>query len=161
MPKSPKAGQLRVLSHVQILAGSDRKRRYLSEFQSAFLLSWGSASLYVSELFVILFCKLFVSFAHFSVGLFIFFLLIYGNIFLYQENELFVHDKSCGYFPPVCHLVASFCLWVFFYPHAQFLCGWRHQSVLRLSGVSVVLRKYLANTSLCQVYIFLNHCDFF
>lgn len=40
-----------------------------------------SIFVWVSELFVILFCELFISCAHFSVGLFIFFLLIYGNIF--------------------------------------------------------------------------------
>lgn len=81
-----------------------------------FGLSGGSASSYVSELFVIPFWELFISFAHFSVGVFISFLLIYGHIFLCQENERFVHDKSCKYFPPVCHGVASFCLWVFFFP---------------------------------------------
>lgn len=114
--RASRGGPARVLSRFRVLAKAVGKAGVFGGFPSAFGLSGGAAPLYVLELFVIPFWELFISFAYFSVGVFISFLLIYGPIFLCQENELFVHDKSCKYFPPVCHCVASFCLWVFFFP---------------------------------------------
>lgn len=46
------------------------------------------------------------------------FLIDLRECFLGRENEPFVHDKSCKYFHPVCHFVASF--GIFFFPMHNF-----------------------------------------
>lgn len=79
-----------------------------------------SIFVYVSELFVILSCELFISFAHFSVGLFIFFLLIYGNIFYIRKMSSLSMIKvanifsqaviCCFLFTGIFFLGQNFCL---------------------------------------------------
>lgn len=137
---------------------SDRKKRYLTESRLPF--SYHKVQHLCLCFRVIcnsfrwtvhILCPFFCWFVHF-------FLTDLWEYFLYRENELFVHDRSCKYFPRVCHLLLS-CLWVVFF-HVEVLYSWRHQSVLWLPGVRVVLRKYLANTSPPRDYIFLNLCDF-
>ena len=84
-PGSPQAGQPGVLSHFQILAEVIEKKKCLTEFALPFSYHEVQHLCLRFRVIVILFCERFISFAHFSVGLFIFFLLIYGNIFYIRK----------------------------------------------------------------------------
>ena len=118
----------RILSCFQILAKVIGKKKYLTEFALPFsyrkvqhlclcLQVICNASLWTVHILCPFFCW-FVSL----------FLIDLWEYFLYQENELFVHDRSCKYFPPVCHLL-FFVYGYFFSIHARFLYSWRYQSV--------------------------------
>lgn len=96
-----------------------KKKSVLLSFPCLSLITRFSIFVYVSELFAILFCERFISFARFSVGLFIFFLLIYGNIFYIRKMSALSLIEVADIFPPF--VICCFLFTDLFFPCKIFI----------------------------------------
>ena len=148
-----------VFSRFQILAKVIGKKKFLIEFASPF--SYRKVQ-HLCLCFQII-CNsplwtVHIS-AHFSVGLLIFFLLIYENIFYIRKMSSLSMIEVANIFPQF--VICCFLLMGIFFFMQDFYVVEGINLFLWLSGVCVALRKYLANSLLCWDCVFLSPCDFF
>lgn len=128
-PGSLQAGQPQGFIVFSNLGQSDRGKKNPIEFALPF--SYRKVQhLCVSKLFVILLCEWFISFAHFSVGLFIFFVLIYENIFYIRKMSSLSMIEVANIFPQFVICCFLF-MGIFFFLSMQ--------DFYRVEGINLVL----------------------